>query len=72
MAVKQLGIRLDPQVIQQLKLRSAIEGRSVNEIVSNAIREYSSAHPVPRAQMLEMVRAIAVEDAELLKALAED
>jgi len=71
MSVKQVGIRLDQAVVQQLKMRSAIEGRSVNEIVTAAIREYSTAHPLPRAQMLEMVRMIGVEDAALLKALGE-
>jgi hypothetical protein len=71
MAMKQLILRVDEAVHESLKLRSAIEHRSVNEIVGEAIGEYSKMHPVSREAMLNMVRAIAKEDASLLKALAE-
>lgn len=71
MAVKQIPIRVDLEVIEQLKIRSTIEGRSVNEIVNEAIREYTKSHPVSREAMLKMVRAIARDDASILEALAE-
>ena len=71
MAAKQIAIRIDEATVQQLKLRAAIERRSVNEIVGEAIREYSKSHPVSREHILAMVRAIAKDDASLLKALAD-
>jgi hypothetical protein len=71
MAVKQIAVRVDEATAAQLKLRATIEHRSVNDIIGEAIREYSKSHPVSRQHMLEMVRAIAKEDASLLKALAE-
>jgi len=71
MAQKQLNIRVDEATAAQLKLRSAIEKRSVNEIVGASLREYAKSHPVSRERMLELVRAIAKEDATILKALAE-
>lgn len=71
MASKQLPLRLDEQTAEQLKLRSTIEKRSMNEIVGDAIREYATAHPVPREELLALVRSIAKEDASLLKALAD-
>jgi len=71
MPVKQIPIRVDVDVIERLKIRSTIEGRSVNEIVNEAIREYTKSHPVSREAMLKLVRAIAREDASILKALAE-
>jgi hypothetical protein len=71
MAGKQIAVRVDEATAEQLKLRATIERRSVNEIVGEAIREYSKSHPVSRERMLEMVRAIAREDASLLKALAD-
>lgn len=71
MAVKQVAVRLDTAVAQELKVRAAIEGRSVNEIVNEAIRAYSSTHPVPRERMLAMVRSVAREDEALLRALAD-
>jgi hypothetical protein len=70
-APKQIPIRLDEATAEQLRLRSTIEKRSMNEIVGEAIREYSRAHPIPREEMLALVRAIAREDADLLRALAE-
>lgn len=71
MALKQLNIRVDEQTAEQLKLRSAIEKRSVNEIVTESLREYTKRHPVSRQDMLAMVRAIAREDASLLEELAK-
>ena len=71
MAVKQIAVRLDEATAEQLKFRATIEHRSVNDIIGEAIREYSKTHPVPRERMLEMVRAIVKEDASLLKALAD-
>jgi hypothetical protein len=71
MAVKQIALRVDEATAEQLKLRASIERRSVNDIIGEAIREYSKSHPVSREHMLAMVRAIAKEDASLLKALAE-
>lgn len=71
MALKQLNIRVDEAMAEQLKLRSTIEKRSVNEIVGESLREYSRAHPVSREDMLTLVRAIAKEDASLLKALEQ-
>ncbi len=71
MANKQVSLRLEKAEHESLKLRSAIERRPVNEIITDAIREYSRSHPIPREDMLAMVRAIAKEDASLLKALAD-
>lgn len=71
MAMKQIAFRTDEATAQQLKLRASIEHRSVNDIIGEAVREYSKSHPVSREHMLAMVRAIAKEDAALLKALAE-
>ena len=72
MALKQINIRVDEETAAQLKLRSTIENRSVNEIVGESLREYSKNHPVSREDMLALVRAIAKEDASLLKALAQE
>lgn len=71
MAARQVALRLDEELAGQLKLRAAIEHRSVNEIINEAIREHAKSHPIPREQMLEMVRAIVKEDASLLQALAD-
>lgn len=71
MATKQIAIRVDEATAEQLRLRAALEHRTVNDIVGEAIREYSKAHPVSRESMLAMVRAIAKEDASLLKALGD-
>lgn len=71
MAMKQVSLRLEEAEHESLKLRASIERRAVNDIITDAIREYSRTHPIPREDMLAMVRAIAKEDASLLKALAD-
>jgi hypothetical protein len=71
MAMKQIALRVDEVIAEQLKLRATIEHRPVNDIINAAIREYSQSHPVAREDMLTLVRAIAKEDAALLKALAD-
>lgn len=71
MAIKQVAFRLEEGEHGSLKLRATIEKRSMNEIISDAIQEYSRNHPISREDALAIVRAIATEDADLLKALAE-
>jgi hypothetical protein len=71
MATKQIAIRVDGDTADELKARAAIERRSVNAIVGDAIREYSALHPVSREQKLALIRGIMKEDAALLKALGE-
>lgn len=63
--------RRRPAIAAQLKARAVIDGRSVNSIVTDAIEQYTIAHPVPRAKMLELVHEIAPCDVALLKAPAK-
>jgi hypothetical protein len=70
-AGKHFAVLLDDTTAAQLKARSSFENRAVDEIVADAIREYSAAHPISREALLAIVRDIAREDAALLKALAE-
>ncbi|MGC8485684.1 MAG: hypothetical protein ACP5O6_08645 [Candidatus Baltobacteraceae bacterium] len=58
-------------MIERLKIRAAIEKRSIGEIVNESLREYGARHPVSREEMLAMVRNIAHEDTSILKALAD-
>ncbi len=71
MAIKQIPLRLDEATAEKLRLRSAVEHRSMNEMVREAVREYERAHPISRERMLELVRAIVKEDKALLKALRD-
>jgi hypothetical protein len=71
MAQKQVSLRLEEAQHENLKLRGTFERRSVNDIISDAIREYSERHPISEEDMLDMVRRIMKEDASLLKALAD-
>jgi hypothetical protein len=68
---QQISLRLDEETARQLKVRSTIEGRSINEIVNTAIAEYAESYPVSREDMLALVRVIAKEDAAILEALAK-
>jgi len=71
MPMTDVPLRLDATIAQALKVRSTMEHRSVDAIVADALREYTSSHPVARERMLALVRAIAQEDASLLNALRD-
>jgi hypothetical protein len=71
MASKAVSLRLEEAQHELLKLRGTFERRSVNEIIADAIREYSERHPISEDDMVTMVRRIMKEDAALLKALAD-
>lgn len=69
--VKQVNVRIDEGLADQLRLRSTLEKRPVNDIITSAIVNYVANNPVPRDRLLEMVDAIVKEDASLLKLLSE-
>jgi hypothetical protein len=71
MASRAVSLRLEEAQHELLKLRGTFERRSVNDIISDAIREYSERHPISEDDMVTMVRRIMKEDAALLKALAD-
>ncbi|MGD0472249.1 MAG: hypothetical protein ABSB70_03445 [Candidatus Velthaea sp.] len=71
MAQKQVSLRLEEAQHELLKLRGTFERRPVNDIIADAIREYSERHPISEDDMLVMVRRIMKEDASLLKALKD-
>ncbi len=69
--MKQQPLQIDDDLAGQLRLRLMIEGRPMNDIVGEAIRDSTSAHPVSREDILLQPRAIASADAALLEALAK-
>jgi hypothetical protein len=71
MASKAVSLRLEEAQHELLKLRGTFERRPVNDIIADAIREYSERHPISEDDMVTMVRRIMREDAGLLKALAD-
>lgn len=71
MAKQQIPLRLDDTMAEVLRLRAAIENRSMNEIVTDALDAYAKSHPIARENLLKMARMIAKEDAGLLQALAD-
>lgn len=71
MTDKQITIVVEPSVATRLAELAASRSRTVSEIVNEAIAEHLASHPLSRAELLDMARVIAVEDAALLKALAE-
>jgi plasmid stability protein len=71
MTLKQIAVRVDEATAEQLKLRAAIEHRSVSDVVSEAIREYLKSHPISRERMLEIAQEIVKEDAALIEAMGD-
>jgi hypothetical protein len=69
--VKSLPVRLDPQMYAKLQLQAQAEGRSMNEVMREALRTHFEARPIPRERLRALAAEIVAQDAELLDALAK-
>jgi hypothetical protein len=67
--VKQLPLRLDHELYQELSRRSTIEEKSMSDIVRDALRAYFDAVRITKPQLRAAIERIAHEDAEILEAL---
>jgi hypothetical protein len=67
--VKQMPLRLDRELYEELSRRSTIEKKSMSDIVREALRSHFDAVPVTKPQLRAAIERIAREDAEILKAL---
>lgn len=68
---KNLLLRLDPTLAEELQAVAAVEGRPVSEVVRDAIRELVSARRVDE-EFQQRLRAAAREQQRLLGRLRED
>src|ERR1700685_3543573 len=62
--VKQLPLRLDRELYQELSRRSTIENRSMSDIVRDALRAHFDAVRITKPQLRAAIERIAPEDAE--------
>jgi hypothetical protein len=67
--VKQMPLRLDSELYEELSRRSTIEKRSMSDIVRDALRSHFDAVRVTKPQLRAAIERIAREDAEILEAL---
>jgi len=67
--VKQLPLRLDHELYQELSRRSTIENKSMSDIVRDALRAHFDAVRITKPQLRAAIERIAHEDAEILEAL---
>jgi len=67
--VKQLPLRLDRELYQELSRRSTIENKSMSDIVRDALRAHFDAVRITKPQLRAAIERIAHEDAEILEAL---
>ena len=68
--VKQMPLRLDRELYEELSRRSTIEKKSMSDIVRDALRSHFDAVRVTKPQLRAAIERIAREDAEILEALA--
>jgi len=66
--VKQLPLRLDRELYQELSRRSTIENKSMSDIVRDALRAHFDAVRITKPQLRAAIERIAHEDAEILEA----
>ncbi len=67
--VKQLPLRLDLELYEELSRRSTIEMKSMSDIVREALRSHFDAVRVTKPQLRAAIQRIAREDADILEAL---
>jgi hypothetical protein len=70
--VKQLPLRLDRELYEELSRRSTIENRSMSDIVRDALRAHFDTVRITKPQLRAAIERIAHEDAEILEALARE
>ena len=68
--VKQMPLRLDRELYEELSRRSTIERKSMSDIVRDALRSHFDAVPVTKPQLRAAIERIAREDTEILEALS--
>lgn len=69
--VKQMPLRLDRELYEELSRRSTIENKSMSDIVRDALRSHFDAVRVTKPQLRAAIERIAREDAEILEALGK-
>lgn len=67
--VRQIPLRLDRALYEELSRRSTIENKSMSDIVRDALRSHFDAVRVTKPQLHAAIERIARDDAEILKAL---
>ena len=67
--VKQIPLRLDRELYEELSRRSTIERKSMSDIVREALRSHFDAVRVTKPQLRAAIARIAREDADILEAL---
>jgi hypothetical protein len=66
---KQMPLRLDHELYDELSRRSTIEQRPMSEIVRDALRAHFATVRVTKPQLRAAIKRIAKEDASILEAL---
>jgi hypothetical protein len=69
--VKQIPLRLDRALYEELSRRSTIEKKSMSDIVRDALRSHFASVRVTKPQLRAAIERIAREDAEILEALGK-
>ncbi|MDO8309126.1 MAG: DNA-binding protein [Actinomycetota bacterium] len=63
-----MTLRLSDEETEALRARSALEGRSMQEVAKTAIAAYVSDRP---QRLVSAIEAVVIEDAELLRRLSQ-
>jgi hypothetical protein len=69
--VRQMPLRLDRALYEELSRRSTIEKKSMSDIVREALRSHFDAVRVTKPQLRAAIERIAREDADILEALGK-
>lgn len=65
----QIPVRLDQEIMEELRSRAQLEGKSMNQIIREALETHFTTKPVPRDKLAASIERVAKRDANILEAL---
>lgn len=69
MARLQIPIRLDEDVAEELRARARVEGKSMNQIMREALQTHFATQSIPHDKLTAAIKRVAKRDSKILEAL---
>jgi len=65
----QIPVRLDSETAEELRARASVEGKSMNQVVREALETHFTTKPLSRDQLTAAIERVAKRDSAILEAL---
>jgi plasmid stability protein len=65
----QIPVRLDAETAEELRTRAAVEGKSMNQVIREALETHFTTKQLSRQQLTAAIERVAKRDSAILEAL---